>query len=71
MTSRRVPAVSCQAGLDLGSDAACASPVAERPSPEFVLNGIAYLPQSNHLLITGKCWPRLYEIELIPEPARS
>jgi glutamine cyclotransferase len=40
-------------------------PLADRPSPEFVLNGIAYLPHSGHLLITGKCWPRLYEIELV------
>jgi glutaminyl-peptide cyclotransferase len=41
-------------------------PISDRPSPEFVLNGIAYLPKSNHLLITGKCWPKLYEIELTP-----
>jgi glutamine cyclotransferase len=39
-------------------------PISDRPSPEFVLNGIAYLPKSGHLLITGKCWPKLYEIEL-------
>ena len=44
-------------------------PVSERPSPEFVLNGIAYLPKSNHLLITGKCWPKLYEIVVSPRPA--
>jgi glutamine cyclotransferase len=46
-------------------------PVSDRPSPEFVLNGIAYLPKSNHLLITGKCWPKLYEIEIILEPPGS
>jgi glutaminyl-peptide cyclotransferase len=34
---------------------------------ESVLNGIAYLPQTRHLLVTGKCWPRLYEIELVKE----
>jgi len=39
-------------------------PAASRPSDQFVLNGIAWLPKSNHLLITGKCWPKLYEIEL-------
>ncbi|MBN1505686.1 MAG: glutaminyl-peptide cyclotransferase [Sedimentisphaerales bacterium] len=38
---------------------------------EFVLNGIAYLPESNHLLITGKCWPKLHEIELIAQPPTS
>jgi glutamine cyclotransferase len=31
---------------------------------ESVLNGIAYLPQTRHLLVTGKLWPRMYEIEL-------
>ena len=35
---------------------------------DSVLNGIAYLPQTKHLLVTGKCWPRMYEIELLPEP---
>jgi len=33
-----------------------------------VLNGIAYLPKTRHLLVTGKLWPRLYEIELISQP---
>jgi glutaminyl-peptide cyclotransferase len=27
-----------------------------------VLNGIAYLPQSKHFLITGKNWPKLFEV---------
>jgi len=35
---------------------------------EAVLNGIAFLPQSRHLLVTGKLWPRIYEIELSPPP---
>lgn len=32
-----------------------------------VLNGIAYIPESQHLLVTGKCWPRIYEIELVAQ----
>lgn len=32
-----------------------------------VLNGIAWLPQTKHLLVTGKLWPRMYEIELVKE----
>ena len=32
----------------------------------YVLNGIAYDKKSGHLLITGKCWPELYEILLVP-----
>ena len=31
----------------------------------FVLNGIAYNKQTDHIFITGKCWPKIYEIELI------
>jgi glutamine cyclotransferase len=36
-----------------------------RESSTDVLNGIAYLPGSNRLLITGKHWPSLYVIELL------
>jgi glutaminyl-peptide cyclotransferase len=32
--------------------------------PEAVLNGTAYDPQANRLLVTGKLWPRLYEISV-------
>jgi len=39
-------------------------PLSQRPSAEHVLNGIAYLPESGHLLVTGKLWPKVYEIEL-------
>jgi glutamine cyclotransferase len=31
-----------------------------------VLNGIAYNPANGHLFLTGKNWPVLYEVELIP-----
>jgi glutaminyl-peptide cyclotransferase len=29
-----------------------------------VLNGIAYLPHNGHFLLTGKLWPKLYEVTL-------
>jgi glutamine cyclotransferase len=32
-----------------------------------VLNGIATLPGTRHLLVTGKYWPRLFEVELVPQ----
>ena len=38
---------------------------------EDVLNGIAYLPETGHLLVTGKRWPRLYQIELVSDPSRE
>ncbi len=31
-----------------------------------VLNGIAYDAQRDRLFVTGKYWPRLYEIDLVP-----
>jgi glutamine cyclotransferase len=31
-----------------------------------VLNGIAYDPESGRLFVTGKRWPKLYEIRLLP-----
>jgi glutamine cyclotransferase len=34
---------------------------------EAVLNGIACLPETKHFLVTGKLWPRLYEIELVEQ----
>src|SRR5262245_25234228 len=33
---------------------------------EAVLNGIAHDPARNRLFVTGKLWPRLFEIEIIP-----
>lgn len=37
-----------------------------RLDPEAVLNGIAYDPANNRLFVTGKLWPRLFEIEVVP-----
>jgi glutamine cyclotransferase len=34
--------------------------------PEEVLNGIAYDPAAERVFVTGKNWPRLYEIETVP-----
>jgi len=32
-----------------------------------MLNGIAYDPNGDRLFVTGKMWPKLYEIELVPK----
>lgn len=32
----------------------------------YVLNGIAFDAASGHLLVTGKCWPHVWEIALVP-----
>ena len=31
-----------------------------------VLNGIAYRPDTDTFLLTGKLWPHVFEVELIP-----
>lgn len=36
----------------------------------FVLNGIAVNEKTGRLLVTGKCWPHLYEIDLVPRANR-
>jgi len=36
--------------------------------PDSVLNGIAYDAAGDRLFVTGKNWPRLYEIDLVPQP---
>ena len=36
--------------------------------PEAVLNGIAYDSRNKRLFVTGKLWPSIFEIRLIPKP---
>ncbi|MGI9302747.1 MAG: glutaminyl-peptide cyclotransferase [Gammaproteobacteria bacterium] len=44
-------------------------PLIYRRGDEDVLNGIAYDRVSKRLLVTGKRWPRLFEIEVVrPDP---
>ena len=38
----------------------------DRTEPVDVLNGIAYDAAADRLFVTGKLWPKLFEIELIP-----
>mmetsp|Transcript_26018 Transcript_26018/g.56478 ORF Transcript_26018/g.56478 Transcript_26018/m.56478 type:complete len:356 (+) Transcript_26018:67-1134(+) len=47
---------------------AAANARAKGLEPPDVLNGIAYDPNTKRLFVTGKLWPRLYEIEVIPHP---
>ncbi len=66
----RIVRISLQTGHVLGSlDLSDLLPTSERTDPEAVLNGIAYDPESSHLFVTGKLWPKLFEIEL--EPTRN
>lgn len=41
------------------------------PTPDNdVLNGIAWDAQHKRLFVTGKHWPKLFEIKLVPRPAQ-
>jgi glutamine cyclotransferase len=46
-------------------------PPDRHPGPEGVLNGIAYDAQHDRLFVTGKLWPMLFEIKVIPEKTKS
>ena len=35
------------------------------PEPPDVFNGIAYDAKANRLFVTGKYWPKLFEIRVI------
>jgi len=39
----------------------------ERPDPDAVLNGIAYDAAGDRLFVTGKLWPTIFEIKLVPK----
>jgi len=36
-----------------------------------VLNGIAWIPERGHFVITGKLWPRLFEVDFVPRTRRA
>ena len=44
------------------------SPEDRSPDPDAVLNGIAYDTARKRLFVTGKLWPKLFQIELVPRP---
>jgi len=45
-------------------------PANQHPGPEGVLNGIAYDAGRDRLFVTGKLWPLLFEIKIVPENPR-
>jgi glutamine cyclotransferase len=42
-------------------------PVVQRLNDEAVLNGIAYDSEHDRLFVTGKQWPTIFEIKLVPK----
>jgi glutamine cyclotransferase len=43
----------------------------DREIPVDVLNGIAYDSEEDRLFVTGKLWPKLFEIEIVPSSRAS
>ena len=46
-------------------------PSSEHSNNEAVLNGIAYDPAHDRLFVTGKLWPRLFEIKVVPSQSKT
>lgn len=64
----RIARISPQSGEVTGwIDLQGLLPEADRTSPEAVLNGIAYDAGGDRLFVTGKLWPKLFEVR-VPGP---
>jgi len=69
--SNRIARISPATGQVLGwIDLSGLLPDDQHPDPEAVLNGIAYDAAHNRLFVTGKLWPKLFEIKVVPETAK-
>ena len=63
----RIARISPQSGRVIGwIDLRGLMSTGYRLESEAVLNGIAYDASSNRVFVTGKLWPRLFEIEVVP-----
>jgi len=70
--SNRIARISPATGKVLGFiDLTGLLPASERSDSGAVLNGIAYDAEHDRLFVTGKLWPKLFEIKIIPEPAKT
>jgi glutaminyl-peptide cyclotransferase len=69
--SNRIARISPASGRVLGwIDLKGLMPRDQLSSDEAVLNGIAYDPDHDRIFVTGKLWPRVFEITVLPERAR-
>jgi glutaminyl-peptide cyclotransferase len=69
--SDRIARIAPRTGKVLGwIDLKGLLPTTEHSTPEAVLNGIAYDSAHDRLFVTGKLWPKLFEIQVVPEPLK-
>jgi glutaminyl-peptide cyclotransferase len=67
--SDRIARISPATGKVLGwIDLTNLLPAGEHSTAEAVLNGIAWDPTHDRLFVTGKLWPKIFEIKVIPAP---
>ena len=65
--SDRIARISPRSGKMLGwIDLARLMDRRELSNPDAVLNGIAYDSAGDRLFVTGKLWPKLFEIKIVP-----
>lgn len=70
--TNRIARISPSTGQVLGwIDLAGLLAPGEVSDPEAVLNGIAYDAAHDRLFVTGKLWPKLFEIKVVPAKARA
>jgi glutaminyl-peptide cyclotransferase len=68
----RIARISPATGKVLGwIDLTGLLPASQRSDPEAVLNGIAYDTAHNRLFVTGKLWPKIFEIKVIPKQEQA
>lgn len=66
--SWRIARISPDTGAVVGwIDCTGIIPADELTNPEAVLNGIAYDAAHDRLFVTGKLWPKLFQIQLVPK----
>lgn len=64
----RIACISASTGRVTGwIDLTGLLPPADKQAGADVLNGIAYDRAKNRLFVTGKLWPKLFEIQLMPQ----
>jgi glutaminyl-peptide cyclotransferase len=70
--SDRIARISPTTGRVLGwVDLTGLLPASQRSNPEAVLNGIAYDAAHDRLFVTGKLWPKIFEIQVVQEATKS
>ncbi|MGO9936039.1 MAG: glutaminyl-peptide cyclotransferase [Terracidiphilus sp.] len=69
--SDRIARISPATGAVLGwIDLGNLLPASQHSSAEAVLNGIAYDAAHDRIFVTGKLWPKLFEIQVVPGPEK-